>query len=153
MQLALHGANRVRSGETPELKNPSNLSKLHGEQNIDFFESSLKELQARDNADGDVSIHIFTAGPDEDAAAGKVKVGKLEAEVDGNAKEGTRFSVETFGDVKKIKSHRFEESKVVAFEATVRPGNELTSSVLILDRENPEESVIAKASSNWLLFG
>ena len=150
-QIALQGVARVRQGETPELKNPTKLSKLQGQQNIDFFESSLKELKARDNADGAVSIHVFSSGPDQDAAAGKLKVGNLEAEFEGDTKSGTRFSVETHGELEKIKAHRFEESKIVVFEATVKPDNEMNSSVLILDRENPEESVMGKASTDWLL--
>jgi hypothetical protein len=150
-QIALQGAARVRQGETPELKNPTKLSKLQGEQNIDFFESSLKELQARDNQDGQVSIHVFSSGQDQDPAVGKLKVGNLEAEFEGDSKSGTRFSVEARGDADKIKVHRFEDSKIVVFEATVKPDNEMNSSVLILDRENPEESVMGKASTNWLL--
>lgn len=152
-QLAMHGAARVRQGETPELKNPSKLSELHGEQNIDFFESSLKELQARDNSDGEVSMHIFTSGPDENPEAGKIKVGNLEAEIEGDTTNGTRFSVESRGDSEKIKVHRFEDSKVVVYEATVRPNEEMSSSVLVLDRNNPGESLIGSASSDWHLFG
>ena len=151
MQIALNGAARVRQGETPDLKKASNLSQLHGEQNIDFFESSLRELQARDNQDGEVSIHVFSSGPDQDPAPGKLRVGNLEAEFEGDTRNGTRFSMESHGDIQKIKAHRFEESRVVVYEATVKPGNEMNSSVLILDRENPEQSVIGSASSDWLL--
>lgn len=150
-QIAMSGAARIREGETPELKNPRNLSELHGRQNIDFFEESFNDLQSRDNADGDVSIHIFNKGPDEDQAPGKVRIGNFEAEYDGDTTNGTRFSVEDRGDVEKIKVHRFEESRVLVYEATVKPNNEMNSSVLILDREHPENSVVGAASSNWLL--
>lgn len=150
-QIAMNGAARIQQGETPELKHPKNLSELQGRQNIDYFEEGFRELQSRDNADGDVSIHIFNAGPDQDPAPGKVKIGQLEAEFQGDTKDGTRFSVEDRGDVQKIKSYRFEESKVVVYEATVKPNNEMNSSVLILDRDNPEQSLIGAASSNWLL--
>lgn len=151
MQIALNGAARVRQGETPDLKKASNLTPLQGQQNLDFFDESFNELKARDNNDGDVSIHIFSAGPDADPADGKVKVGNLEAEFEGDTTNGTRFSIETHGDIEKIKAHRFEESKVVVYEATVRPGNDMRSQVLILDRNNPEESLIGPASTDWLL--
>lgn len=151
MQLAHRGVARVLDGETPELKNSRNLSQLHGEQNLDFFESSMKELQARDNQDGDVSIHVFSSGPDQDPAPGKLQVGDLKAEFQGDTNKGTRFSTEAFGDIQKFKAHRFDESEVVVFEATVKPGNEITTSVLVLDRENPENSIIGKATSNWIL--
>ncbi len=151
MQIALNGAARVRQGETPDLKKANNLTPLQGQQNLDFFDESLNELKARDNSDGDVSIHIFSAGPDTDPADGKVKVGNLEAEFEGDTSNGTRFSIETHGDIEKIKAHRFEESKVVVYEATVRPGNDMRSQVLILDRNNPGESLIGPASTDWLL--
>ena len=151
MQIALNGAARVRQGETPDLKKANNLTPLQGQQNLDFFDESLNELKARDNSDGDVSIHIFSAGPDTDPADGKVKVGNLEAEFGGDTTNGTRFSIETHGDIEKIKAHRFEESKVVVYEATVRPGNDMRSQVLILDRNNPGESLIGPASMDWLL--
>ncbi|HIB69267.1 MAG TPA: hypothetical protein EYO33_30335 [Phycisphaerales bacterium] len=151
MQIALNGAARVRQGETPDLKKANNLTPLQGQQNLDFFDESLNELKARDNSDGDVSIHIFSAGPDTDPADGKVKVGNLEAEFEGDTTNGTRFSIETHGDIEKIKAHRFEESKVVVYEATVRPGNDMRSQVLILDRNNPGESLIGPASTDWLL--
>ena len=151
MQIALNGAARVRQGETPDLKKANNLTPLQGQQNLDFFDESLNELKARDNSDGDVSIHIFSAGPDTDPADGKVKVGNLEAEFGGDTTNGTRFSIETHGDIEKIKAHRFEESKVVVYEATVRPGNDMRSQVLILDRNNPGESLIGPASTDWLL--
>lgn len=151
MQIALNGAARVRQGETPDLKKANNLTPLQGQQNLDFFDESLNELKARDNSDGDVSIHIFSAGPDTDAADGKVKVGNLEAEFEGDTTNGTRFSIETHDDIEKIKAHRFEESKVVVYEATVRPGNDMRSQVLILDRNNPGESLIGPASTDWLL--
>lgn len=150
-QIALSGAARVRQGEVPELKNAKSLEKFQAQQNIDYFEEGFKELQARDNADGPVSIHIFTAGPDQNPAVGKVHVGGLEAEYDGDVKNGTRYSVEDRGGVEKVKSYRFEDSKIVAYEATIKPGNEVNSSVLILDREHPENSVMGPASSNWIL--
>lgn len=150
-QIAHTGAARVRQGEIPELKNPKNLDKFQAQQNLDYFEEGFKELQARDNADGGVSIHIFTAGPDQDPAPGKVQIGNLKAEFEGDLKNGTRFSVEERGDVEKVKSYRFEESKVIVYEATIKPGNEMNSSVLILDREHPEQSLMGAASSDWLL--
>jgi hypothetical protein len=150
-QIANNGAARVLGGESPDLKRPANLSKLHGEQNLDFFEESFRDVQSRDNSDGDVSIHVFSSGPDQDPDAGKIKVGNLEAEITGDTQNGTRFSVETRENYQKIKAHRFEEDKVVVYEATVKPNNEMNSSVLILDRENPEQSLIGSASSDWLL--
>ena len=151
-QLARSGAARVRQGETPELKKTTNLTKLQAEQNLDYFDEGFRELQARDNADGGVSIHIFNAGPDQDPTPGKIRVGNLEAEIEGTSSKGTRYSVEDRGDVQKYKSYRFEESKVVVFEATVKPeNNEVNTSVLILDRENPEKSVMGPTSSDWLL--
>lgn len=150
-QIALSGAARVRAGEIPELKNARNLSKLHGEQNIDFFEESFGELQSRDNADGQVSMHIFSAGPDQDASPGKVKLDNLEAEYEGTTQNGSRYSLEDRGEAQKIKVHRFEENQVVVFESTVNPGEEVNSSVLILDRQNPENSIIGNPTSDWLL--
>jgi hypothetical protein len=150
-QLARSGATRVRQGETPELRKSTQLTRLQAQQNIDYLEEGFRELQARDNADGPVSIHIFQAGPDEDMTPGKVRVGNLEAEIEGTTSNGTRYSVENRGDVEKYKSYRFEESKVVVFEATVKPGNEVNTSVLILDRNNPEKSVMGPTSSEWLL--
>lgn len=151
MQLALSGASRIGQGETPELKKATNLTRLQGEQNIDYFEESLTELQARDNAEGGVSIHIFTAGKDQDPTVGKLQVGNLKAEFTGDTQNGTRFSVEDRGEVQKIKSYRYEPTRIVAFEATVKPNNEVETSVLILDRQNPEKSQIGKATSEWLL--
>lgn len=151
MQIALSGAARVRQGETPELKKPQNLSELHGRQNIDFFEESFNELKSRDNSDGGVSMHLFTPGPDQDPTPGKLKVGDFEAELEGNTTNGTRYSVETRGDVQKIKSYRYEDSRVVVYEATVKPGNDVNTSVLILDRENPENSLMGRANTDWLL--
>ncbi|MFN8608139.1 MAG: hypothetical protein U0931_11450 [Vulcanimicrobiota bacterium] len=151
IQLARSGATRVRQGETPELKRATNLTKLQAQQNIDYLEDGFRELQARDNADGPVSMHIFSAGPDQDPAPGKVRVGNLEAEIEGTTRSGTRYSVEDRGDVQKYKSYRFEDSKVVVFEATVKPGNEVNTSVLILDRDNPERSQIGSTTSEWLL--
>ncbi len=150
-QIALNGAARVRQGETPMLKNPRSLSKLEAQQNIDFFVEGFQELQARDNADGEASIHIFQAGRDENEAVGKIQVGPLEAELEGDTRQGIRISVEDRGDVQKIKAYRFEESAVVVYEATVKPGNEMTSNVLLLDRENPEKSLIGSGCSDWLL--
>lgn len=151
MQIALSGAARVRQGETPNLKRPSNLSELHGQQNLDFFEESFQDLKSRDNASGEVSIHMFTPGPDQDPAEGKLKIGDFEAELDGDTTNGTRYSVETRGEVQKIKSHRFEEDRVVVYEATVKPGNDVNTSVLILDRTNPENSQMGRADTDWLL--
>lgn len=150
-QLARSGAARVRQGETPELKRATNLTRLQAQQNLDYFEEGFRELQARDNGDGGVSIHIFNAGPDQDPTPGKIRVGNLEAEIEGTPRNGTRYSVEDRGDVQKYKSYRFEESKVVVFEATVKPGNEVNTSVLILDREHPERSQMGPSSSDWLL--
>lgn len=153
MKLARHGANRVLQGEVPELKNPRNLTELQGEQNIDFFEESFQDLKSRDNSAGDVSMHFFSAGPDEAPEEGKVKVGNLEAEYQGDTGNGTRFSLEDRGDVAKLKAHRFDESKVVVYEATIKPNNEMSTNVLILDRDNPGQSLIGAADSNWTLFG
>lgn len=108
-------------------------------------------MKSRDNEHGEVSLHLFTAGPDENPEVGKLKVGNFEAEFEGDTTSGTHFSREDRGDVEKIKVHRFEESKVVVYEATVKPNNEMNSSVLILDRENPEQSVVGSATSDWLL--
>lgn len=150
-QIAQSGAARVRQGEIPVLKNPKQLDSFQAQQNLDYFEEGFKELQARDNADGGVSIHIFTAGPDQNPTPGKIEIGGLKAEIEGNAQNGTRFSVEERGDVEKLKSYRFDDSKVVVYEATIKPGNEMNSSVLILDRENPGQSLMGAASSDWLL--
>ncbi len=150
-QIAKNGAARVLQGETPPLKKAKELDGFLAQQNLDYFDEGFRELQARDNGDGAASIHIFNAGPDEDAAAGKVRVGNLQAEFQGDTRNGTRYSVEERGDVEKIKSYRFEESKVIIYEATVRPDNEVNTNVLILDRVNPEKSLIGVASSDWLL--
>lgn len=151
MQIATQGSARIRQGEVPPLKNPTKLSELQGQQNIDFFEESLSELQARDNADGLVSMHVFSSGPDLDPAIGKLKVGDMEAEFEGDSQSGTRHSLETRGEVQKLKTHHFSDSKVVVYEATVKPGNEMDTSVLILDRANPGESLMGRASTDWLL--
>lgn len=151
MQIAQNGAARVRQGDTPELKRSRQLDAFQAKQNLDYFEEGFRELQGRDNADGQVSIHFFQAGPDQNEAAGQVEIGNLKAEYEGDTRNGTRYSVEDRGQAVKIKSYRFEESKVVIFEATVKPGNEVNTDVLILDRENPEKSVIGVASSDWLL--
>lgn len=151
IQLARSGAARVRQGEVPQLKKETNLTAFQAQQNLDYFDEGFRELQARDNGDGGVSIHIFNAGPDQDPTPGKVLVGNLEAEIEGTTRNGTRYSLEDRGDVQKYKSYRFEESKVVVFEATVKPGNEVNTSVLILDRDNPEKSVMGPTSSDWLL--
>lgn len=152
MQIAQNGAARVRQGETPELKKSRELEPFLAQQNLDYFDESFTDLQARDNnADGNASLHIWTAGPDEDSAPGKVQIGNLQAEYEGTTRSGTRYSIEERGDVAKIKSYRFEDSKVIAYEATVKPGNEVNTNVLILDREHPEKSVIGVASSEWLL--
>lgn len=151
MQIAQNGAARVRQGEMPELKRSQALDGFLAQQNLDYFEEGFKELQARDNADGGVSIHVFTAGPDQDPTPGKVRVGNLEAEFEGDARQGTRYSLEEREDVAKIKSYRFEEKQVVIYEATVRPDNVVNTQVLILDREQPEKSVIGVAASDWLL--
>jgi hypothetical protein len=151
IQLARSGAARVRQGEVPQLKKETNLTAFQAQQNLDYFDEGFRELQARDNGDGGVSIHIFNAGPDQDPTPGKVRVGNLEAEIEGTTRNGTRYSLEDRGDVQKYKSYRFEESKVVVFEATVKPGNEVNTSVLILDRDNPEKSVMGPTSSDWLL--
>lgn len=151
MQIAQNGAARVRQGETPELKRSQPLDGFLAQQNLDYFAEGMAELQARDNADGVASIHIFNAGPDEEPASGKVRIGNFQAEFEGNARQGTRTSLEDRGDVAKLKSYRFEESKVVVYEATVKPGNEVNTNVLILDRDHPEKSLIGVASSDWLL--
>lgn len=151
MQIAQNGAARVRQGETPELKKSRELEPFQAQQNLDYFDESFGELQARDNADGPASIHIWSAGPDQDPAKGKVQIGTLQAEYEGTTRNGTRYSLEERGEVAKIKSYRFEESKVVVYEATVKPGNEVNTNVLILDREHPEKSVMGVASSEWLL--
>lgn len=151
MQIAQNGAARVRQGEMPELKASRQLDGFLARQNLDYFEEGFKELQARDNADGGVSIHFFSAGPDEDPTPGKLRLGKLEAEFEGNARQGMRYSLEERDEVAKIKSYRFEEEQVVVYEATVKPGNEVNTSVLILDRDQPEKSLIGVASSDWLL--
>jgi hypothetical protein len=150
-QIAQNGAARVRQGEMPELKKAKELDGFLAQQNLDYFAEGFRELQARDNADGIASIHIFNAGPDEDPATGKVQIGNLQAEFEGDTRNGTRYSVEDRGDVEKIKSYRFEETKVVVYEATIRPNNEVNTNVLILDRQNPEKSLIGVASSDWLL--
>jgi hypothetical protein len=150
-QIAQNGAARVRQGETPQLKKAKELSGFQAQQNLDYFDEGFKELQARDNADGKASIHIFTSGPDQNPAAGKVEIGNLQAEYEGDTRNGTRYSVEDRGDVEKIKSYRFEESRVVVYEATVKPNNEVNTNVLILDREHPEKSVLGVAASDWLL--
>jgi len=151
MQIAQNGAARVRQGETPELKKSRQLDAFQARQNLDYFDESLADLQARDNAPGTPSIHIWTPGADENPAPGKVQIGALQAEYEGTSQKGSRYSLEERPDVAKIKSYRYEESQVVIYEATVKPNNEVNTSVLILDRQNPEKSVIGVASSDWLL--
>ncbi|MCA9775812.1 MAG: hypothetical protein KC800_03815 [Candidatus Eremiobacteraeota bacterium] len=150
-EIAYHGARRVQAGELPKLKNEKEMSAHTGQQNIDFFEESFQELKARDNADGDVSIHFFKAGPDEDSTPGKVKLGNLEAQYEGDTQNGTRFSVDDQGEVQKLKFHRFSEDQIVAYEATIGPGESVNSSIVIMDRDNPENSVVGSATSDWLL--
>lgn len=150
-QIAQNGAARVLRGETPELKKSKELDPFLAQQNLDYFAEGFRELQSRDNGDGAASIHIFNAGPDQDPAAGKVHIGNLQADFAGDTRNGTRYSLEERGDVEKIKSYRFEENQVVIYEATVRPDNEVNTNVLILDRQNPEKSLIGVASSDWLL--